>query len=362
VRFFVRWDEFQPQPDAADARMLDRLDSVVTLAAETGLRAVPTLCGIMNGVPFMPAWSRGLDDLYRGRLLDAQLVLTRAVAGRLRGNPAVAAWDIGHAFTAVRPPRADKMSTGDHGSVPAAERDVAEWSKRLAAELRAARLAATAGTYSVDLTTETNIRMGSLCAPFAFASMQGSSVTAGFARNRLDPEVVPFLARAAAAFSYKPVVVTAFGNPTCPAGKFSAYERFTLPDEPPHWTVPPDDATFATYPCLSEDENAAYATAVLERLHADGRLGAYWWCWSDYDEEVLFGTHERTFGLIRRDGTHKPVALALSAFARQARTAVKPVEMPMISSTYYYRTLPVSTRTLYDAFLSFVEERRAVAR
>jgi hypothetical protein len=32
--------------------------------------------------------------------------------------------------------------------------------------------------------------------------------------------------------------------------------------------------------------------------------------------------------------------------------------MPMISSTYYYRTLPASTQTLYDAFLSFIADRR----
>jgi hypothetical protein len=32
--------------------------------------------------------------------------------------------------------------------------------------------------------------------------------------------------------------------------------------------------------------------------------------------------------------------------------------MPMISSTYYYRTLPTSMQTLYDAFHGFIEERR----
>jgi hypothetical protein len=31
--------------------------------------------------------------------------------------------------------------------------------------------------------------------------------------------------------------------------------------------------------------------------------------------------------------------------------------MPMIASTYYYRTLPASTKTLYDAYLRAVGER-----
>jgi hypothetical protein len=33
--------------------------------------------------------------------------------------------------------------------------------------------------------------------------------------------------------------------------------------------------------------------------------------------------------------------------------------MPMIASAYYYRTLPTSMRTLYEAFLRFVADRRA---
>jgi endo-1,4-beta-mannosidase len=69
--------------------------------------------------------------------------------------------------------------------------------------------------------------------------------------------------------------------------------------------------------------------------------------------------HELTFGIVRTDGSEKPVAGALAAFARERRAVVEPHDMPMISSTYYYRTLPSSTKTLYDAFLGFVAQRRA---
>jgi endo-1,4-beta-mannosidase len=113
---------------------------------------------------------------------------------------------------------------------------------------------------------------------------------------------------------------------------------------------------------------AVYCTRVLERLHADGRLGAYWWCWADYADELRDeppcdqAPHERAFGIVRNDGSEKPVAAALAAFARQQRTVVSANDMPMISSTYYYRTLPVSTKTLFDAFLGFVRERRTAAQ
>jgi hypothetical protein len=63
-------------------------------------------------------------------------------------------------------------------------------------------------------------------------------------------------------------------------------------------------------------------------------------------------------GIVRSDGTERPVAAAFAAFAKTSPVVQRANDMPMISSTYYYRTLPDSTTTLYDAFLSFVESRR----
>jgi hypothetical protein len=386
VRFFLRWDDFQPQPDGVDPVMLDRLEAVANVAAETGLQTVPVLCcGHMSGANLLPAWALdrkrprgpyrtitgdrespyGAGNIYSGPLLDAQLVFARAAGARLRAHPALEAWDIGHAFSSVREPAHRKIATGDHGAASAAEPEVAEWSRRLTGALQETSSAgATAGTQSADLVHERDVRLGSLCAPFAFASMQGSSLCSPFARGRLDPEAVPFLAMLAAGFSHKPVLVTGVGNPACPPDKFSAFERFPMPGEPPDLVISPDDTAFATYPCLTEAENAAYCTNVLERLHADGRLGAYWWCWADYAEELRAqppfdeAPHAMTYGIVRSDGTEKPVAAALAAFAREQRTVVEPHDMPVISPTYYYRTLPKSMRTLYDGFLGFVRERR----
>jgi hypothetical protein len=386
VRFFLRWDDFQPQPDRVDAAMLDRLETVVTLAAQAGLRTVPVLCcGHAHGANWLPAWALdrkrphppvrtivgdaeapyGAADLYAGALLDAQLVFARAAGERLRGHPAVCAWDIGHAFSSVREPSRARVSSGEHSRIPAAERTVAQWSRRLTDALQeTSSIPVTAGTHAADLTTDRSVRLGSLCEPFAFASMQGDTVHAAFARSRLDPEVVPFLAMLAAAWSLEPVVVTGFGNPTCPPDKFSALERFAQPGEPPELTISPDDTAFATYPCLTEHESAAYCTAALERLHADGRLGAYWWCWADYADELRAqppfdrAPHERTYGIVRSDGSAKPVAAALAAFAARRLDVTEPRDMPMIASNYYYRTLPVSAKTLYDAFLGFVSGRR----
>ncbi len=310
VRVFVPWAELQPDPERVDADVLDRLEALIGYAHSAGLRILPALAGTLDGADLMPPWARSLPNLYAGALLDAQAVLAAAVAERLREHAAaVVAWDIGHEFSRVRPPRPGKITTGEHGSAPVSEQEVAAWSKVVAQPLRAARIPVTGGTWQHDLITDTNVRLGSLCVPFAFASMQAATPLP-FGRGALDPETIPFLAMVTAAFSYKPVLMTSVG-------------------------------------CEADDEHASLASATLHRLHADGRLGAYWSHWRD-----------DRHGIIRNDGTPRPVAAALAAFAKTSPAVQRANDMPMISSTYYYRTLPDSTTTLYDAFLGFVESRR----
>jgi endo-1,4-beta-mannosidase len=376
VRFFLRWDDFQPDAGTMDPLMLTRLEAVADIAAETGLRTMPALfTGHMSGVNWLPVWALdenaphgrfrtiagdsespyGIGDFYTGALLDAQIVFARAVGERLRAHPAVLTWDLGNEFSNMRE--------------PASEYDAAEWSRRLTKALEeTSGIPVTAGTHGEDLTRDRNIRLSMMCEPYAFATMHGYPVYSSFSRSRLDPEVVPFLAYLAAGFSHKPVLFSEFGNPTAPPSKRSPFERVALPDEPPNHTISPDDPVYAPYACLTETEMAAYCTKVLNRLHADGRLGAYWWCWADYADELRGeppfdrALHEMSFGIVRGDGSEKPVAAALGAFAREHRTVVEPHDIPVIAEVYYYRTLPASTKTLYDAFLGAVEERRGGAR
>jgi endo-1,4-beta-mannosidase len=352
-RFFLRWDDFQPEPDRVDATMLARLEAVADLVAEAGLRALPTLfCGHMSGVNWLPSWTLdrstpsgrfrtitergaapyGIGDFYvPGPLLEAQVRFARAVGARLRAHPAVLGWDLGNEFSNLRE--------------PARAQDAAAWSRTLRDALEtASALPVTAGTHGEDLTLDRRLRLSSLCAGYPFATMHGYSVYSDFARDRLDVEAVPFLAELAAAFSGKPVLFSEFGNPACQPG-------LTLP-----------------FACLDEDEMAVYCTRVLERLHADGRLGAYWWCWADYVDELHHeppcdeAPHERAFGLVRSDGSEKPVAAALAAFARERRSVLAPPASLVGDEQSYYAALPGATQAWYAAFLAGVEERRAGVR
>jgi endo-1,4-beta-mannosidase len=354
VRFFVQRSDFQPDAHTIDPTMLARLETLADLVAEAGLQAMPTLfCGHMSGVNWLPSWTLdpatpagrfrtitergespyGIGDFYQvGELLDAQVRFARAVGERLRAHPAVMAWDLGNEFSNLREPASDA--------------DAAQWSRTLVDVLQSASgLPVTAGTHGEDLTLDRRIRLSSLCALYPYATMHGYSVYSTFARNRLDAEVVPFLAALTAAFSHKPVLFTEFGNPASQPG------------------------TALPFASLDEDEMATYCTAVLRRLHADGHLGAWWWCWTDYDEalrdEPPFdrAPHERAFGILRSNGSDKPVAAALAAFARQRRSVLPAPPTPVdIPEAAYYAALPNATEAAYATFLGAVEERRRTVR
>jgi endo-1,4-beta-mannosidase len=367
VRFFLRWFDFQPEPRRMDSPMLGRLELVMDLLASAGLRAMPTFfTGHMSGVNWLPGWTLdqatpagrfrtlteagevpyGIGDFYVGALLDAQLYHVREVGRALRGHPAIVAWDLGNEFSNLRE--------------PASINDGREWSKRLTHEVeRASGHPVTAGIHGEDLTQDRNVRPSWISEPWAFATMHGYSVYSDFARSRTDAAVIPFLAQLTAAFTQKPVLFSEFGNPTCPPGKISPFERVPLPDEPALPVIAPDDPLRATYACLNEDEMAHYATSILGRLHADGRLGAYWWCWADYAQALRAtppfdrAPHEMSFGIVRGDGSEKPVAAALAAFARGARTVLQ-AQDPTIFEPAYYADLP---RTTHEAYARFVEER-----
>ncbi len=342
VRFFVSWEAFQPAPDRIDEDALVRLDTVLRLADRQGLRTLPTLfTGHMSGVNWLPAWSLdptapagrfrtiangrespyGIGDFYTGALLDAQRLAARTLGERCAASPAIYAWDLGNEFSNLRAPSSPTIA--------------AAWSAALTADLHeTSLLPVTGGIHGEDVTFERNIRPSSICAPWDVATMHGYSVYSAFARGRRDPDVVPFLAALTASFARRPLLFSEFGNPACPP-----------PGAPP-----------LPFACLDETEMAAYAQAVLERLHAGGALGALWWCWTDYAPELANeppfdrAPHELRFGIARADGSLKPVADVLSAFARERRGVVADPSPFIVDEDIYYATLPASTGAEYAAY------------
>lgn len=343
VRFFLKWEAFQPQPGAMDGGSLRRFDAIMDRIAAAGLRAMPTLfCGHMSGVNWLPAWTlereatqgrfrtiaggavveRAIGDFYADPgLLRAQELFARRVGERVRDHPALFGWDLGNEFSNLRE--------------PASPNDAAEWSARLTDALATASGAGvSAGMHGEDLDHDRNLRPSSIARPWAFATMHGYSVYSSFARDRLDANVVPFLCQLQQSFSGKSVLFTEFGNPECPPG-VDRVDGFA---------------------CLDEAELAQYAGAAIDRLRARGALGAFWWCWADYDPALAKlppfdrSPHELRFGIVRSDGAFKPVAHTLAQIAREGRAVAEKLPPPIAAESEHYAGLPQSIEREYDSY------------
>ena len=320
VRVFLTWEDFQPAPERVDPRMLERLVEVADLAAGLGLDLIPTLfTGHMSGVNWIPAWALGGSDgdrrfrVVSGNQVvhtglrnwysdpavgDAQALLAAEAAAALAGHEAVWAWDLGNENSnCVRPP------------TRTAARD---WLAHLSAAIRGADDTAriTVGLHMEDL--EEDRRLGPLEASKVcdLLSMHGYPIYARWAHGPTDDELLPFLAR----MTYwlgegRDVLFSEFGLPTYRRGD------------------PVEQNAGARRPtCLVEEEvAAAYTTAALKALRRAGCVGALLWCYSDYAPSLLehppfdLALHERTFGLWRADGSPKPAAAAIAAFAGAER-------------------------------------------
>lgn len=343
VRFFLSWEAFSPNPETIDRRALQHVSATMDAIADAGLRAMPTLfCGHMSGVNWLPQWTldpqtphgrfrtiaggrtspHGIGDFYTDPyLLAAQLTFERWVADAIGGHPALWAWDLGNEFSNLRE--------------PATPRDAAEWSRRLCDVLRERSNGdVTGGMHAEDLERDRHIRPSSIAQPWSFASMHGYSVYSPFARGRLDTAVVPFLAQLQASCSGKRVLFTELGNPTC------------------------SPSIVSSYACLSEEEMALYAVTTIDRLHGCGALGAFWWCWADYDRALAelapfdLAPHELSFGIVRSDGTFKPVAHALARIAVEKRSVVE-APPAIVDESAFYASLP---RGIFDEYHTYCEQ------
>lgn len=332
VRFFLRWDDFQPEPDRMSQGMLRRFDAMMQTIADAGLQAMPTLfCGHMSGVNWLPQWSldpgtphgrfrtiagrnelaHGIGDFYHDpALLAAQEYFARSVGEHARDHAALYAWDLGNEFSNLREPQ-----TPEHA---------AQWSALLTHALyETSNGAVTGGTHGEDVERDRHLRPSSLAQPWKIATMHGYSVYATFSRGRLDTNVVPFYAQLMQAFTRKPLLFSEFGNPT--------------------------------YPATRDDEVVLYAQAVLEKLHAIGAIGAMWWCWADYvhalDTFPPFdrAPHELHFGMIRNDGSEHPVARVLARFAAQKRRVLD-APPPIADESAFYASLPGGIDALYRCY------------
>jgi len=337
VRFFLGWEDFQPEPDRFEAVMRERLVAFVDAADGAGLACMPTLfTGHMSGVNWLPEWTLdrerpasrfrtfnergerpyGIGDFYTGALLDAQALFAAAAGSWLRGHPALYAWDLGNEFSNLR--------------APSSAADAAAWSKRLTDILEeTSGVAVTGGLHGEDLTEDRAIRLSSICSLWRFTTMHGYAAYSLFARSPGDAHVVPFLHRLTRTFARRDVLFAEVGTPAHDAA--------------------------GTVPGLADDAAAEYCEAVIDGLWRGGALGAGWWCYADYTRALAplppfdLAPHELSFGIVREDGSCKPVATALSRIAALARDVRDGEAPPAMDEEAFYAGLPGSLHRAYEA-------------
>jgi endo-1,4-beta-mannosidase len=351
VRIFALAQDFIPLALTVDATMIARLVEVVQIAADAGLSVVPTLVVInMSGLIWWPNWmldTRGKPrDLFADpAILQSQVVFAESCANALAGSGAIRAFDLANEIDDAQQPSSREVAT--------------RWAAALTGAIRAAApgIPVRIGAHLPSLTTNNNMRIDDLASVVDEDVMHAYPLYSNQARSFLDPELVPFSCALTAALSGrgKPAIMQEFGLCTTPRGT-------------PAHTITDDFLGTPTRQYLAtEEEQAAYYGEVLDGLMKTGAGGAYAWCYADYDPRLYdrapFATavRERSFGLVRSDGTEKPAAEVFRRF-RKRRDGEKMEtgkararEIPKVldvTADEYYRDPTAHFARLYARWLS----------
>lgn len=307
VRVFTLAQDFLPQPLTVAADMVANLVEVARAAKDAGLKVVPTLVVInMSGKFWWPAWMLDAQgrpgDLFSDpTILRSQSLLVETCARSLSGDHAVRAFDLANEIDDAQRPR-----TRDAGWL---------WASLLANTARrvAPGTPIRIGAHLPSLTTENYMRVDDIGEVADEDLMHAYPLYCDVARSFLDPELVPFscaLTAGLAGRGRRPLMQE-FGLCTAPPGAPGKMITDDLLGQPLRQYL------------ASEEEAAAYYEAVLQGLVSTGAAGAYAWCYGDYDSRLFdraplaTAVRERTFGLVRSDGSEKPAAAVFRNFIKR---------------------------------------------
>lgn len=339
VRIFTLTEDFLVGPGAVHAGRVGALVDVARAAKDAGLRVVPTMIVInMSGRAWWPAWMLAADgtpfDLYRDpALLGAQALLVETCARALAGDPSIRAIDLANEI--------------DDALMPASRDAGRTWATALAEAARrgAPGVPIQIGAHLPSLSRMNHMRVDDLAAIADEDCMHAYPLYSDVARSPLDPELVPFSCALTAALTGngRRVLMQEFGLCTAPRSS----PGITIQDD---FLGTPQEQYLA-----SEEEAATYYADVLERLVQTGAAGAYAWCYADYGEALWDrppldrAVRERSFGLVRSDGSVKPAAEVFRTFAnRQCAPRIAPVAAR--GADHHYADPVRRFRDLYEAW------------
>jgi endo-1,4-beta-mannosidase len=332
-----------------DARMVDRLVQLVHAAVEVGVRVVPTLIVLnMSGRIWWPQWmvdptGRPANVYTDATALRSQVMLVETCVRALQnGGRTIRAFDLTNEIDDAQRPE-----TREAGRA---------WASLLANAIRQVAPGAPIqiGTHLPSLAASNNLRIDDLAAIADEDVMHAYPLYSSVARSFLDPELVPFSCALTAGLAGR--------------GRRTLMQEFGLCTAPPGTAGHSITDDFLGNPraqyLASEDEAAEYYQSVLTRLVSTGAAGAYAWCFGDYDRRLFdrapFATavRERTFGLVRADGSEKPAAGVFRALrASRDAGALPQGDVPNVldvTADEYYRDPASHFERLYRHWLARV--------
>lgn len=346
VRWFLLMQDFLPRREFVDARMVARLVEVARVVAEAGLRSVPTLIVLnMSGLIWWPDWmidssGRHANLFSEPSVLRSQALLAETCAHALAGDASIRAFDVSNEIDDAQLPQ-----TRDAGRI---------WASVLADAIRrgAPGVPVQIGAHLASLDRENNMRIDDIAGVADEDMVHAYPLYSSAARSFLDPELVPFSCALTAGLAGvgRATLMQEFGLCTAPAG----VAGHSFPDD---FLGQPRAQYLA-----SEEESATYYEAVMSRLVATGAAGAYAWCYADYESSLFArpplerAVRERTFGIVRADGSEKPAAgIFRSLRKRRDAGEVARGDVPSVldvSADEYYRTPAAHFTRLYSSWTS----------
>ncbi|MCU0494609.1 MAG: hypothetical protein MUD01_23735 [Chloroflexaceae bacterium] len=334
VRFTLRWEEFQPGPARVGSAAMRMLERALDAAQDARLQVVVTLFDVaLGGAIHLPQWATGLEpglemaltrhfgppltlttpsqppivyemgyhrtpvrDLFGEAVqLEAQRYLIREVVGYFGGHPALRGWQLGQGVERARLARSPDVAL--------------EWLARhaeLARTYGATQLLAESSAWA--LSRRDTLRPDYLSEVPATAVLATRPATPLQLSRPWSVEYVLFLHALAATLARRPVIVGDLGLATASGGQ----------------PGPVTDDYFgrlSTGYLVDEEQQARFVEEGLARLQRQGAAGVWLAAYADHQAEtwpmppldrVVSG---RTLGLVRADGSEKPAADSLRAFA-----------------------------------------------
>jgi endo-1,4-beta-mannosidase len=293
-----------------------------------------------SGVRQIVSGGKVVDSYYRSFFTDpialnAERLLLRSVVGALKDHPAIWLWNLGN--------EPDLFAWPPNAEVGRA------WVREMTALIKQIDAAhpVTCGLHMASLLTDNGLRVDQVFAETDVAVMHTYPMYTPWARQPLDPDLAPYTCALVTALCGKPTLMEEWGGSTAAPGEKSRV-----------WEWIGYGAPLRRF-MASEEDFAAYVQATLPTLVEVGATGAMLWCFADYIPELWDrppcseSRHERFFGLVRPDGSLKPHAQVIKAFAATHPTvqpATRRVELD-IPPDEFYRAPEHHTARLYFKYL-----------